>query len=96
MTPDWYYQCILIEEMRFVKSDSKYNRFLYCIYKKRVIQSGGSNRRGMKSLKEPLSERAPLLAGLLCFATKNAVMFIALIAAVATSFIVPPDKEYIG
>lgn len=30
------------------------------------------------------------------FIKKNAVMFIALIAAVATSFIVPPDKEYIG
>ena len=30
------------------------------------------------------------------FIKKNAVMFIALIAAVVTSFIVPPDKEYIG
>lgn len=96
MTPDWYYQCILIEEYRFVKSDSKYNRFLYCIYKKRVIQSGGSNRRGMKSLKEPLSERAPLLAGLLGFAKKNAVMFIALAAAGVTAILVPFDREYLG
>jgi len=30
------------------------------------------------------------------FIKKNAVMFIALIAAVATSFIVPPDKDYVG
>ena len=30
------------------------------------------------------------------FIKKNAVMFIALVAAAATSFVVPPDKEYIG
>ena len=33
---------------------------------------------------------------MLGFIKKNAVMFIALTAAVITSFIVPPDKEYIG
>ena len=36
------------------------------------------------------------LAGAVGFVRKNAVMFIALAAAAATSFIVPPDREYAG
>ena len=33
---------------------------------------------------------------ILAFIKKNAVMFIAMLAAIATSVIVPPDKEYVG
>ena len=36
------------------------------------------------------------LSGAVGFVRKNAVMFIALAAAAATSFIVPPDREYAG
>ena len=36
------------------------------------------------------------LSGAVGFVCKNAVMFIALAAAAATSFIVPPDREYAG
>ena len=35
-------------------------------------------------------------AKLIAFAKKNVVLEIALLAAVATSFIVPPDREYLG
>ncbi|MBE6654719.1 MAG: citrate transporter [Ruminococcaceae bacterium] len=34
--------------------------------------------------------------GLISFAKKNAVLIIAVLAAMITSFIVPPDKEYLG
>lgn len=33
---------------------------------------------------------------IIAFAKKNAVMLIALVAAIVTAFIVPPDKEYVG
>ena len=36
------------------------------------------------------------MQGILSFAKKNAVMLIAALAAIVTSIIVPPDKEYIG
>ena len=37
-----------------------------------------------------------LVKGVLGFIKKNAVMFIALLAAAVTAFIVPPDREYLG
>ena len=39
---------------------------------------------------------AEIFRGIKEFAKKNAVMMIALCAAIATSFVVPPDREYLG
>ncbi len=46
----------------------------------------------VQSSEEKISFRKKLLA----FVKKNAVMVIALFAAIITSFIIPPDKEYLG
>ena len=42
------------------------------------------------------SKKAPLSEKLLAFVKKNAVVCIALAAAIITSFIIPVDKEYVG
>ena len=42
------------------------------------------------------SKKAPLSKRILAFVKKNAVVCIALAAAIITSFIIPVDKEYVG
>lgn len=64
------------------------------------IISSGENDKGsgyvtfVKRLKNLTFKKAVRKCGR--FAKKNAVMFVALIAAVVTSFFVPIDKEYLG
>ena len=41
-------------------------------------------------------EKRNTRAAIAAFAKKNVVMLVALAAAIITSFIVPPDKEYLG
>lgn len=41
------------------------------------------------------SERRPLMAKILDFAKKNTVVLIAALCALVTSFIIPPDREYL-
>lgn len=48
------------------------------------------------SKEEALEKKTSFWNTLGAFARKNVVMLIALFAAVVTSFIVPPDKEYLG
>ncbi len=43
-----------------------------------------------------VKETPSFISKCVAFAKKNAVMLIALVAAIATTFIVPPDKEYVG
>ena len=42
------------------------------------------------------TEAVSFSSKLMAFVKKNAVMCIALLAAIITSFIVPPDAEYLG
>ena len=52
----------------------------------------------MEKIKAPVTvvNTEPFANALVVFAKKNAVMLIAALAALVTSFIVPPDAEYIG
>ena len=45
---------------------------------------------------ERVKESSSFIGRIIAFAKKNAVMLIALVAAIVTAFIVPPDKEYVG
>ena len=42
-----------------------------------------------------VKESSSFIGRIIAFAKKNAVMLIALVAAIVTAFIVPPDKEYV-
>ncbi len=49
----------------------------------------------VKSKKHPLTIHGRWAEGVLAFVRKNVVMFIALLAAILTAFIVPPSAEYL-